>query len=92
MTGAGVDAMNLITGLVNAFVDCAPVVAVCGSANQGARGMGGFQELDQIGMMKPTTKCAWSVPTTERIPAFVDMAFRHALADRPGPVPHCSGY
>ena len=86
MTGAGVDALNLVTGLANAFVDCSPVVAVCGSASLRVRGMGAFQEIDQVNVMRPIAKRAWSVPTTERIPAFVEMAFRHATANRPGPV------
>jgi acetolactate synthase-1/2/3 large subunit len=86
MTGAGVDAVNLITGLTNAFVDCCPVLAVCGSASLKDRGKGAFQEIDQMSLMKPITKAAWQVPSTFRIPAFVEMAFRHAVSGRPGPV------
>jgi len=86
MTGAGVDAVNLITGLTNAFLDCCPVIAVCGSASLKERGKGAFQEIDQMSLMKPITKAAWQVPNTVRIPAFVETAFRHAISGRPGPV------
>lgn len=86
MTGAGVDAINLTTGLATAFVDCSPIVAICGSSNTGMRGMGAFQEMNQLDIMKPITKASWQVPAAERIPHFVDKAFRHASSGKPGPV------
>jgi len=86
MTGAGVDAVNLTTGLETALADCAPVVAICGAFNPAYRRMGAFQEMNQLDTMKPITKAAWQVAVAERIPHFVDMAFRHASTGKPGPV------
>ena len=86
MTGSGADALNLVTGISNALVDCTPVVALCGSLALQQLGTGAFQEVDQLGVMKPVTKGAWTVHHTSRIPGFVDEAFRHAVSNAPGPV------
>ena len=48
--------------------------------------MGAFQELEQLSMMRPITKLAVKVPTTQRIPEYLEMAFRTATSGRPGPV------
>ncbi|MFC2004463.1 thiamine pyrophosphate-binding protein [Chloroflexota bacterium] len=86
MTGAGPDTMNLTTGLLNAFMDCCPLVAVCGSSSLRGREKGSFQEVNQLEVMKPIVKHAWQVPAAERIPAFLQMAFTHAVRNKPGPV------
>ena len=41
--------------------------------------MGGLQDLAHVEMMKPITKFATSVPSTERIADFIGMAAREAL-------------
>lgn len=86
ITGAGPDTMNLVTGIANAFVDCSPVVALCGSTNTRTREMGTFQEVDQLNVMRPIVKHAWQVPTIEKIPDFMQMALASAMNNRPGPV------
>ena len=45
-----------------------------------------MQEIDQVGIARPVTKGAWEVPSPERIPEYVALAFRTALSDRQGPV------
>ncbi|MBI2859466.1 MAG: thiamine pyrophosphate-binding protein [Chloroflexi bacterium] len=86
MAGAGVDTLNLATGIATAVTDCSPVVAICGAASLRTHAMDAFQDVDQFDVMKPITKRAWRVPIPEKIPTFVSMAFRHAMANRPGPV------
>ena len=86
MGASGPGAINLTTGLANALVDCAPVVAFGGSSPIGEYGNGAFQEIDQIAIMEPITKWARRVHHTHRIPEMVDLAFRQAIAGKPGPV------
>ncbi|MFC1963043.1 thiamine pyrophosphate-binding protein [Chloroflexota bacterium] len=86
MTGAGPDTLNLTTGIANAFMDCSPLVAICGSSSMQSRGIGSFQEVDQFNVMKPIVKQAWEVPGVNRIPGFVQMAFSSTVNGKPGPV------
>lgn len=83
---SGPGTINLVTGLANALVDCAPVVALGGAAPVGQWATGAFQEIDQLAIMRPVTKWAERVHDTRRIPEYVDRAFRMALAGKPGPV------
>ena len=83
---SGPGTLNLTTGLANALVDCAPVVAFGGASPLSAFQTGAFQEIDQLAIMKPVTKYADRVHETRRIPEYVDMAFRQAMAGKPGPV------
>ena len=83
---SGPGTLNLTTGLANALIDCAPVVAFGGASPLSAFQTGAFQEIDQLAIMKPVTKYADRVHETRRIPEYVDMAFRQAMAGKPGPV------
>lgn len=83
---SGPGAINLTTGLANALIDCAPVVAFGGSSPVESYRTGSFQEIDQIAIMRPVTKWAERVYDTSRIPEYVDQAFRQAMAGKPGPV------
>ncbi len=86
MACSGPGVLNLGTGLANALVDCAPVVALGGSSPVSEYGTGAFQEFDQVAAMKPLTKWAERVYDTRRIPELIDIAFRQALSGKPGPV------
>ncbi len=86
MAASGPGAINLTTGLANALIDCAPVVALGGASPIGALGRGAFQEIDQVGIMRPVTKWAERVYDARRIPEMIDLAFRKAMAGKPGPV------
>lgn len=83
---SGPGTINLTTGLANALVDCAPVVAFGGASPLGSVGTGAFQEFDQVSVMRPVTKWADRVYSAARIPELVDLAFRHAVSGKPGPV------
>ena len=83
---SGPGTMNLTTGLANALIDCAPLVAFGGASPMAAFQTGAFQEIDQLAIMKPVTKYADRVLETRRIPEYVDMAFRQAESGKPGPV------
>jgi acetolactate synthase-1/2/3 large subunit len=83
---SGPGTINLTTGLANALIDCAPVVALGGASPIGAFGTGSFQEIDQLAVMRPVTKWAERVHEPARIPEYIDLAFRRAMAGKPGPV------
>ena len=53
---SGPGTINLTTGLANALIDCAPVVAFGGSSPVTGYQTGSFQEIDQVAIMKPVTK------------------------------------
>jgi acetolactate synthase I/II/III large subunit len=42
-----------------------------------------LQDLNHVFIMKPITKCATTVPHTQRIPEIISMAFREAYNGRP---------
>jgi thiamine pyrophosphate-dependent acetolactate synthase large subunit-like protein len=86
MAASGPGTTNLATGVAHAFVDGAPVIALGGSSPVSQYGLGAFQELDQLSMMRPITRWAERAYDPRRIPELVAAAFRHAFAAQPGPV------
>src|SRR5438132_105168 len=83
---SGPGTTNLVTGVANAFVDAAPLIAVGGASPRGYLEMEAFQEIDQVAVMRPITKWATRILDHRRIPELVAMAFRQATTGRPGPV------
>lgn len=77
---------NALTGLASAFLQGCPVVGISGAPESSVRGRGGFQELDQLALVRPITKWAAVVTDVSQIPASVATAFREARTGRPGPV------
>lgn len=86
MACSGPGSANLVTGVANAFVDSAPVIAIGGSSPVSHAGMGAFQETDQVALFRPITRWAERCYDPRRIPELVGTAFRHAFGARPGPV------
>ena len=86
MAASGPGATNLITGVANAWADCAPLLAIGGSAPLSQRGKGAFQEMDQVAAFKPITRWAEQCTDPRRVPELVGAAVRHAFGGRPGPV------
>lgn len=86
MAASGPGTLNLVTGVANANVDCAPVVAIGGSSQFTQYGRGVFQEFDLLATMKTCTKYAERVYSIKRIPEHVTNAFNRAVNGKPGPV------
>ena len=86
VTASGPGTTNAVTGIANAFVDCAPMLTIGGSSPAVQFGMGGFQEIDQLAMMKPINKWSDRVLQTHRIPEMISTALRQATTGKPGPV------
>lgn len=83
---AGPGFTNMITGVANAAVANSPIICISGRSPFREFDTGSLQDLNQIDIIKPLTKMARTIYQTERIPEYVAMGFRHALAGRPGPV------
>jgi acetolactate synthase-1/2/3 large subunit len=79
-----------VTGTVTAVANClaaqTPLVVLGGARPLAQAEWGALQELDQLSLMKAVTKWAAVCPSTSRIPEYVGIAFRHALAQPRGPV------
>ena len=79
-----------VTGTVTAVANClaaqTPLVVLGGARPLAQAEWGALQEFDQLSLMKPVTKWAAVCPATDRIPEYVAIAFRHALAPPRGPV------
>ncbi|MCH8076849.1 MAG: thiamine pyrophosphate-binding protein [SAR324 cluster bacterium] len=86
MAASGPGVINLTTGIANALIDCAPVVAIGGSSAIGQFGRQTFQEIDQLAIMKGCTKWCDRVYNLKRIPEQVNYAFQKAMSGKPGPV------
>ncbi|WP_093857325.1 thiamine pyrophosphate-dependent enzyme [Tenuibacillus multivorans] len=82
----GVGAANLSIGVHTAMQDSTPMIVLLGQVHSKFRGREGFQEVDLDQFFKPITKWATEVHDAERIPEFMQRAFRIAQSGRPGPV------
>ena len=85
-TSSGPGTTNAATGMVNALLDAAPVILLAGASPLRTRDLEDFQEVDQVGAMRPLAKWAVEVQQARRIPEYVAMAYRKALGNRPGPI------
>jgi acetolactate synthase-1/2/3 large subunit len=83
---AGPGVTGTVTAVANALAGQAPLVVIGGARPLVQAEHGALQEFDQLSLMKPITKWAAVCPTTARIPEYVAIAFRHALAPPRGPV------
>jgi len=80
----GPGATNLLTGVVDAYLDRAPLVAITGQASLNRRHKESHQYIDVISMFKPVTKWNTSIPKAEVIPEAVRKAFKIAQTEKPG--------
>jgi acetolactate synthase-1/2/3 large subunit len=80
----GPGATNLLTGVVDAFLDRAPLVAISGQASLNRRHKESHQYIDVISMFKPVTKWNTSIPKAEVIPEAIRKAFKIAQTEKPG--------
>jgi len=77
---------DAVTGVANAYAARSPLLLIGGAAPLGLRGLGALQETEQVALLRPITKGAWSVSETRQIPEVLATAIRTALSGRPGPV------
>jgi len=80
----GPGATNLITGVADAQLDRAPLVAITGQAGLDRIYKESHQYIDVVGMMRPVTKWNARVERPESLPEIVRKAFRLARLEKPG--------
>ncbi|MEE9286793.1 MAG: acetolactate synthase large subunit [Gammaproteobacteria bacterium] len=80
----GPGATNLITGVADANMDNAPVVAIAGQAATTRLHKESHQVLDLVNLFKPISKYSTQIRVPEIIPEVVRKAFKVAEAEKPG--------
>ena len=80
----GPGATNLVTGVADANMDRAPVVAIAGQGATTRRHKESHQILDLVRLFEPITKYSTEVLAPEIIPEVVRKAFKVAAAEKPG--------
>ena len=85
MATLGPGATNLITGVADAYLDRAPMVAITGQASSDKLHKEAHQVVDIVRMVEPVTKWNTRVERVEAIPEIVRKAFRVAVLEKPGP-------
>jgi len=92
MATSGPGATNLVTGIANAYMDSAPIIALTGQVpTTGVNssyiiGRDAFQEADIIGITTAITKHNFQLREAAEIPKCIKTAFYIATTGRPGPV------
>jgi acetolactate synthase-1/2/3 large subunit len=80
----GPGATNLVTGLADANMDRAPVVAIIGQASTKRLHKESHQNMDAVAMMRPISKWTQSIIDPAAVPEIVRKAFKLAEAEKPG--------
>src|SRR6266446_2437641 len=80
----GPGATNLITGVADAHIDRAPLVAITGQAGLERVHLESHQYIDVVAMFEPVTKWSTRVTVANTVPEVVRKAFRLARLEKPG--------
>ncbi|WP_338600595.1 acetolactate synthase large subunit [Sulfolobus tengchongensis] len=83
---SGPGTTNLTTGLITAYWDSSPVIAITGNVPRSVMGKMAFQEADAMGVFENVTKYVIGIKRVEEIPLWIKNAFYIATTGRPGPV------
>ncbi|HET6771049.1 MAG TPA: thiamine pyrophosphate-binding protein [Actinomycetota bacterium] len=82
---AGPGVTGAVTAMANAFHANAPLLVIGGKSPLAELGMGSFQEMDQVTLVRTVAKWAGTCWETRRIAGSVAEAIRHATSGRKGP-------
>jgi acetolactate synthase-1/2/3 large subunit len=82
----GPGATNLLTGVAQANMDNAPLVAIIGQADTTRLHKISHQNMSSVDMYKPVTKWVTTIPSADVIPEVVSKAFKIARSGIPGAV------
>jgi len=85
VTTAGPGCTNAVTGIATAFRSESPILHIGGQSSLSQHKMGSLQDLPHVDMMKPITKFASGVFSTERVADMVSMAARECFNGAYGP-------
>jgi acetolactate synthase-1/2/3 large subunit len=86
MVTAGPGFTNALSGIASARLSNAPVILIAGCVGTEATEKLDLQDMSQLPVITPMVKKALVCHIPERIPEYIDMAFRIAMSGRPGPV------
>ena len=86
VAASGPAMVNAVPSLYTASAQGWPVLLMAGNGQTDRRGLGDFQEAPQVEAATPFTKWSVAIDSPERIPYYVNAAFRRALNGCPGPV------
>ena len=84
MATLGPGATNLITGVADANMDRAPIVAIAGQGATTRLHKESHQILDLVDLFRPITKYATQILEPEIVPEIVRKAFKVAQTEKPG--------
>lgn len=80
----GPGATNLVTGVADAFLDGAPLVAITGQVSSELMQLTSHQYLDLSAMFSPITKRSKVVMRPDTVAEICRLAFKYAEAPKPG--------
>ena len=80
----GPGATNLITGVADANMDLAPIIAIAGQGSTKRLHKESHQILDLVNLFKPISKYSTQIREPEIIPEVVRKAFKVAQTEKPG--------
>ena len=80
----GPGATNMVTGVADANMDRAPLVAIAGQAATTRMHKESHQYLDLVSLFAPISKYSAEIKDPETIPEVVRKAFKQAIAEKPG--------
>lgn len=80
----GPGATNLVTGVADAFLDGAPLVAITGQVSTELMQLTSHQYLDLSAMFSPITKRSKVVMRPDTVAEIARLAFKYAEATKPG--------
>jgi len=86
MVTAGPGFTNSLTGIASAFFSNTPLVLIAGCVGLDHKEKLDLQDMRQEPVIAPMVKKALVCHKAERVPEFMDIAFRTASSGRPGPV------
>ncbi len=84
MSTLGPGATNLVTGVADANMDRAPVVAIAGQGATTRMHKESHQILDLVNLFAPITKYSTQIREPEIVPEIIRKAFKFAQAEKPG--------
>jgi acetolactate synthase-1/2/3 large subunit len=83
---SGPGASNLVTGIMTAYMDSSPLIAMGGQVKVSLIGNDAFQETDMMGITLPITKHSFQPRSPDEIAPVLMKAYKLASEGRPGPV------
>ncbi len=86
VAGSGPGMTNTVTSMHVATASGMPLVVLGGSGFGPTRGLGGFQEADQLAFARPGCKWTEQVDSPERIADLLYLAMGRSISGRPGAV------